>query len=146
MIYRRAHEADIPRMQIVRNAVLENRLSHPGVIQDEDYLPFIEETGRGWVCEDGDTLAGFAFVDYKNHNIWALFVLPGYEGRGIGKTLHHTMLQWYFAHYDHTLWLSTAPGTRAETFYNMQGWLPAGMYGKEVKFEMPAGQWRMLKP
>jgi len=40
------------------------------------------------------------------------------------------------------VWLGTAPGTRAETFYAKQGWLPQGIKNKEMIFEMTAGRWK----
>ena len=140
--FREARKEDIPGMQVVRNAVRENRLSDPGLIRDADYEPFIEVNGKGWVCEVGDRIVGFAFVDLPNRNIWALFVDPEFEKRGIGKTLHDTMLDWYFSRHPESLWLSTAPNTRAETFYALQGWKKNGVYGKgETKFEISIEDW-----
>ena len=52
------------------------------------------------------------------------------------------MLDWYFTQTRETVWLGTAPGTRAETFYRRTGWREVGQHGKgEVKFEMGAGEW-----
>lgn len=141
MEFRIATIEDIPQMQVVRNQVQENKLSDPSVVKDEDYVPFIEEKGRGWVCVDQHTIVGFAFVDVDNHNIWALFVNPDCENKGIGKKLHDDMLDWYFSNHEHPLWLSTAPGTRAEKFYELKGWTRAGSHGKEVKFEMSSHKW-----
>lgn len=142
MIFREARLTDIKGMQIVRNAVLENKLSDPAVVADADYMPFIDQAGKGWVCEHENAIIGFAFVDVANQNIWALFVTPAYEKRGIGKTLHALMLNWYFAQHSEPLWLSTAPNTRAETFYGKQGWVKTGLYGKgEIKFEITRESW-----
>lgn len=47
------------------------------------------------------------------------------------------MLDWYFERTKNKIWLGTAPNTRAEKFYEMQGWKKAGTVNKgEVKFEM----------
>jgi len=40
MIFREATIADIPQMQVVRNAVKENILSNPGLVTDKDYEAF----------------------------------------------------------------------------------------------------------
>jgi GNAT superfamily N-acetyltransferase len=144
MIFREAHIDDIGQMQVVRNAVKENVLSNPNLIKDTDYLPFITVNGKGWVCEIENQIVGFAIVDLKEKNIWALFVHPNFEAKGIGKQLHKMMLNWYFTHTKERVWLSTAPESRAESFYRLNGWTEVGMYGKdEVKFEMDSENWNV---
>jgi len=145
LVFRAALESDIPGMQIVRNAVTENRLSDPSVIRDSDYLPFIDSNGRGWVCTVNETVVGFAFVDAVHRNVWALFVHPEFENMGIGKTLHQLMLDWYFFNHTGTLWLSTAPQTRAERFYELLGWERTGIHGKEIKFELSVENWNATR-
>ncbi len=146
MIIRTALTSDIPQMQIVRNAVKENMLSDPALVPDKDYEGFIAERGRGWVCLVDDQLVGFSFADRKDNNVWALFVDPEYEGKGIGKRLHDVMLDWYFRQTKETLWLGTEFKTRAETFYRMQGWTEAGTHGnKEIKFEMSFDEWKKIR-
>jgi GNAT superfamily N-acetyltransferase len=143
MVFRTAILADIPQIQIVRNAVKENMLSDPNLVTDADCAEFITQRGKGWVCEAEGCVVGFAIADLKEHNIWALFVLPEQEGKGIGKTLHDLMLHWYFENTQETVWLSTAEGTRAEQFYTKNGWTAVGRYGKtEVKFEMTYSDWQ----
>jgi len=142
-VFREATLEDIPAMQHVRGAVTENRLNNPLLVTTEHYVDYIEERGKGWVCVDGELLVGFAIVDLRDNNVWALFVLPEYEGRGIGSTLQKLMLDWFFATRDETLWLSTATGTRAAAFYRLQHWKEAGPYGNnEIRFEMDAERWR----
>lgn len=140
--FREAEEHDIPRMQVIRNAVKENVLSDPGRIRNEDYVPYLGAAGKTWLCEWNQTVVGFAAADLQKNNIWALFVHPAFENQGVGKQLHALMLQWYFSTTDQKVWLSTAPASRAEEFYLRQGWTPAGTTPDgEVKFEMTAGQW-----
>ena len=146
MIIRTALSSDIPQMQIVRNAVKENMLSDPALVPDKDYETYMAKRGKGWVCTVADEVVGFAFADLKDNNVWALFVKPEYEGKGIGKQLHDTMIDWYFEKTKDTIWLGTAFDTRAETFYRMQGWKEAGTYGpKEIKFEMSYDEWRRIR-
>jgi GNAT superfamily N-acetyltransferase len=69
-------------------------------------------------------------------------VHPDFEGCGIGRALHDTMLDWYFSQRQHTLWLSTAPGTRAEQFYRLAGWQSRELQETgELKFEMEPRDW-----
>lgn len=143
MIFREAIIEDIPQLQIIRNSVKENMLSNPALVTDEDCAEFITQRGKGWVCEINDRIVGFSIVDLKEKNIWALFVHPEFEGKGIGKKLHDIMLNWYFDQTKEPVWLGTAPNTRAEKFYGKAGWKEVGTHGpKEIKFEMSYNNWR----
>ena len=145
MIFREATTADIPQIQVVRNAVKENTLSDPALVSDEDCRQFITVRGKGWVCEADQQIVGFAIADLQDRNIWALFVDPQYEKKGIGLQLHNRMLDWYFAQTSDTVWLGTAFNTRAEQFYRKAGWIETGLHGtKEIKFEMSYDRWKAL--
>lgn len=137
---------DIKEIQVIRNLVKENRLSDPSLVPDHDVEDYIMRRGKGWVCENESGLLGFAIADLVDHNIWALFVHPDYEGKGVGKVLHDAMMNWYFDTTDQPVWLGTAPGTRAEKFYRKAGWRENGMHGKgEIKFEMTKEEWLKTK-
>ncbi|MDP4265077.1 MAG: GNAT family N-acetyltransferase [Bacteroidota bacterium] len=143
MIFREAQTADIPQIQIVRHSVKENTLSDPALVPDKDVEDYIRNRGKGWVCEINNTIVGFAIVSVADNNVWALFVQPGYDQKGIGRKLHDEMMNWYFQQTPATIWLGTAPDTRAERFYRRAGWREAGRHGKgEIKFEMTAEDWR----
>lgn len=142
MQFREATADDIPQIQRVRNSVKENVLSDPALVSDADCLDFITRRGKGWVCEVDKKIVGFSIADLLDSNIWALFLEPEYEGRGIGQNLHRLMLDWYFSQTDKPVWLSTAPQSRAEAFYRKAGWTETGVYGKgEIRFEMTRQQW-----
>ena len=142
MIFREANISDIPQIQFVRNSVKENMLSDPALVPDHDVEDFITRRGKGWVCEIDGRIVGFSIVDMQDNNIWALFLHPDHEAKGIGKQLHKLMLDWYFMQTKKTVWLGTAPDSRAEKFYRMQGWTAVGIHGKgEVKFEMDFDTW-----
>ena len=143
MTFREAKKDDIKQIQIVRNSVTENTLSNPDLVTDEDCLDFITKRGKGWVCEIDNKIVGFSIVDLKEHNIWALFVRPNYEKKGIGRQLHDLMLNWYFNKTFKNVWLGTSPNTRAEFFYRKSGWTKVGIHGKgEIKFEMTLENWK----
>ena len=142
MIFRDAKTKDIAQIQVVRNSVIENMLSDPALVTDKDCEEFLMKRGKGWVCEVDDDVVGFAIADLKDNNIWALFVHPAFENKGVGKKLHGMMLDWYFAQTNKNVWLGTAPNTRAEKFYRMLGWKETGVHGKgEIKFEMTFDKW-----
>ena len=142
MNFRQAIPEDIPQIQIVRNSVKENQLSNPNLIPDELVEEFITKRGKGFVCEIDDKIVGFSIVDFVENNVWALFLLPEFEGKGIGKKLHQLMLDEYFSKTKETIWLSTEANSRAEIFYKKQGWKNAGFHGNEVKFEMSFEDWK----
>lgn len=145
MIYREAQPGDVPPMMQLRLAVTENKLSNPALITESDYTHFLFRRGKGWICEKDNRIVGFAIADLAGNNIWALFIQPGFEGRGIGRRLHNMMLNWYFEQTNEPLWLSTAAGTRAEKFYRKAGWKEAGMYSAiEIKFELTKEEWQKL--
>lgn len=140
---RQATIADIPQIQRVRNAVKENMLTNPLLVPDADVEDYITRRGRGWVVEEDGVIFGFSIVSVLDKNVWALFVHPDHDRKGLGRLLHDEMMDWYFAQTDADIWLSTAPGTRAEGFYRKAGWRETGFYGKgEIKFEMSFQDWQ----
>ena len=146
MLFREAKPADIPQLQLIRRSVTENILSDPTLVTDELCALYLTERGKGWVCEVEGKIVGFSIVDLQENNIWALFMLPEFEGQGIGKQLHRIMLDWYFQQTKEPIWLGTDPGTRAERFYRRQGWRETGIHGNsEIKFEMRHDDWQAQK-
>ena len=142
MHFREAIPADIPQLQVVRHLVKENILSDPALVTDEDCNNYLTNRGKGWVCEVENKIVGFAIADLSDHSVWALFIHPEFENKGIGKTLHQMMMKWYFSQTRKTVWLSTAAGTRAEKFYLLQGWRQTGILKNgELKFEMEFADW-----
>ncbi len=145
MIFREAQHADIVQIQVVRNSVRENTLSDPALVTDQDVATFLTERGKGWVCEINGQVIGFAIVDLQDHNVWALFLHPEFEKKGVGRQLQTLLLDWYFEQTKLPIWLGTSPGTRAEAFYRKSGWVEVGKHGKEeVKFEMRHEEWSLL--
>lgn len=146
MIYREATVDDIDNYMIVRMAVQENKLNNPALVTREDNIDYLTQSGKGWVCEVEGQVVGFAIVGLVQRNVWALFVLPGFEGRGIGQTLHDMMMDWYFGQTTEKIWLGTEQNTRAEQFYTKRGWTVVGMHGSdETKFEMAWADWQRLR-
>jgi GNAT superfamily N-acetyltransferase len=143
MHVREATKADIPQMHTIRMAVKENILSDPALVSEQDYENFLTLNGKGWVCETNGKITGFAIVDLLQRNVWALFVSPEYENKGIGRKLHDTMLDWYFDHNSQPLYLSTDPNTKAEKFYRKAGWRETGTEpNNEIAFEINIKDWQ----
>lgn len=139
MLLRPATLPDIPQMHVIRMAVKENILSDPALITPQDYAAYLEKRGAGWVVEIEHQIVGFAIVDFQENNVWALFVDPNFEKRGVGRMLHGQLISAYFARTNQPLWLGTEPNSRAESFYRKAGWKEVGKHGSdEIKFEFYA--------
>ncbi|MEO5571999.1 MAG: GNAT family N-acetyltransferase [Bacteroidia bacterium] len=153
---REAKVRDITKIMEVRFSVKENVLSNPALVTEKENIEYLTVRGKGWVCEINTNIVGFAIADLKDHSIWALFVKPEYERKGIGKNLHDTMLDWYFNQSNAKVWLGTAANTRAEIFYKASGWVeisrkekaassPSSLPWTEIKFEMTFADWKKTK-
>lgn len=145
MLFREAHIQDIEQIMDVRLAVNENKLVDPKSVNPNDCIEYLTLRGKGWVCEVQNRIIGFSIVDLKENNVWALFVLPKYEEKGVGSKLHNLMLNWYFNETKQTLTLSTDSKTRAEKFYLHNKWKPLEiLQNGELKFEMTYLNWKKL--
>lgn len=134
--FRRATPADIPAMSRIRLAVTENRLRDPARITPRMYEDFLERDGRGWVARiDGMTVA-FSYANRLDGSIWALFVEPEHEGKGLAKHLLELATSWLFELGFAQITLSTGAGTRAEAFYARQGWARQASTAGEVTFTL----------
>lgn len=144
MKFREAQTSDIKELHLIRIAVKENILPDPGMIAEDEYAAFLTQRGKGWLCEIENKITGFAIVDLVKNNVWALFVEPSYEKKGIGKKLHDMMLDWYFNQTKEKLCLGTSPNTRAEIFYRKAGWIEIGKRPNgEIHFEMSFDDWQV---
>ncbi len=132
---RTAMLADIPAMHRIRLLVRENRLADAWRVTEADYVSYIAASGA-WVSEVDGSIVGFAIVDAPRRSIWALFVDPVAEGKGIARALHDRMIAWARDQQLPDLTLTTAPDTRAANFYRSAGWSESGSTADgELRFE-----------
>jgi len=125
--YRIATSADIPAMSRIRLAVTENALSNPARITVRMYEDYLDRLGRGWVAEQAGEILGFAYAARDDGSVWALFVSPQAEGRGIAQGLMGLLVPWLFSFGHARIELGTQAGTRADRFYLAQGWTRGAM-------------------
>ena len=135
---RRGTIADIPRIREIRDSVRENRLSDPARVTEADIACFLEY-GPIWVWEEGNgAVAGFSAGDPRDGWVWALFVAPGHEGKGIGRALLKATCDRLREAGHASATLSTGPGTRAERHYRADGWSVTGETARgELVFQKP---------
>lgn len=122
MVFREATIEDIPALSEVRLSVTENVLSDPGKVTHEMYADYLSASGKGWLCEVDGEVVGFSVASLGDASIWALFVKPGYEGRGIGTRLLKLATGWLFGMGASSISLSTGANTRADRVYESRGW------------------------
>lgn len=122
MIFREAKVEDIPSLFEIRLSVTENVLSDPSKVTPEICADYLTASGKGWLCEVDGEAVGFSVASLRDASIWALFVKPGYEGRGIGKRLLRLATGWLFETGAQGISLSTGANTRADRVYESLGW------------------------
>ncbi len=124
-VIRPARATDISAIFAIRTAVKENTLSleqltemgiTPDVIQG-----MLELSDCIWVAEVDEITAGFTIVDQEEGSLFALFVLPEYEGLGLGRQLMDNAEAALFQQHSR-VWLETDSQSRAATFYLRRGW------------------------
>jgi GNAT superfamily N-acetyltransferase len=122
---RRARHDERDRITEIRFAVRENQLGDPTLVTAEDYAWFTEYPGI-WVWEEGRQIQGFSAGDPRDGTIWALFVDPSLERRGIGRALFEAACDTLRGAGHRTAMLTTEPGSRADRFYRAAGWKVVG--------------------
>jgi GNAT superfamily N-acetyltransferase len=109
----------------VRTSVREN---HQGVeelavlgITPASIAALIADRPCAWVAVADGRIVGFTMIDGEQGTLFAAFVRPEYEGKGIGGALIAQAEQALFR--DHTtIWLETSRDSRAAAVYRHLGW------------------------
>jgi GNAT superfamily N-acetyltransferase len=122
---RRATDADLPRISEIRFAVKENILRDPSRVPPELVKWFIDNPGI-WLWEEDGKVLGFSAADTRDGTIFALFIDPAHEGRGIGRALFARALESLREAGHREGSLTTQPGSRADRFYQKAGWKVVG--------------------
>ncbi|EOI5817128.1 GNAT family N-acetyltransferase [Cronobacter dublinensis] len=122
---RPAQLADVESIFIVRTSVTENRLSREEMrelgITESTVSNMIKDGRCAWVATNDNEVVGFSMILREKGYLFGLFVLPAYEGRGIGRRLTKIAGQELFKHHD-VAWLGTDRNGRAAKFYMQLGW------------------------
>lgn len=88
---RTAQLSDIDGMFEVRTSVIENHLSREEMrqmgITESVVADMIEKNHCAWVATENDKIIGFTMILPDEGCLFAAFVLPEYEGRGVGRRL-----------------------------------------------------------
>src|SRR5262249_53251656 len=129
-LLREAGPADLPGISRVRTSVRENQLTveqlkERGITNESIAASFLGGS-KGWVAEHSGEIVAFTIADRATGSIFALFVLPDYEGKGLGSRLLEMALYWLREQGASRVWLTTGPDTKAAGFYERRGWIATG--------------------
>ncbi|WP_372397460.1 GNAT family N-acetyltransferase [Azospirillum sp. HJ39] len=122
---RLARPSDVGGIFRVRTSVNENLLTVAEMagmgITEASVAEMIHNAPCAWVACDDAQIVGFSMIDPDEGSLFAAFVLPSHEGKGIGKELVQAAEDALFS--KHALaWLETAKTSRAAGFYRHLGW------------------------
>lgn len=122
---RAAGTADVASIFYVRTSVNENALSFTELaamgITVETVTDMIRAAPCAWIAVENGAVVGFSMIDQEGGSLFAAFVLPSHEGRGIGRRLVAEAERQLFARHP-VCWLETGRATRAAGFYGRLGW------------------------
>jgi ribosomal protein S18 acetylase RimI-like enzyme len=105
-----------------------------GVVGD-----MIEKSLCAWVATENNKIIGFSMILPDEGCLFAAFVLPEYEGKGIGRRLVRLAEQELFQHHE-IAWLETDKNSRAAKFYMQLGWgNETDLNGTDIKLEKSRG-------
>lgn len=139
IILRDASERDIPQIFEVRTSVRENHLSIEQMaeigITYQTILEALHKEPCIWVAVESDHVVGFAMGSSENACLFAAFVRPEWEGRGIGRLLVERAEAFLFER-NPSIWLHTDGSSRAAGFYEKLGWKRTSLWQDgEYRFE-----------
>ena len=140
---RPATATDIPTLFRIRTAVRQNAMSRAALaaagVTPRNVAALLATEGAGWIARDHGRDAGFSIADAGQGSVFALFVLPGHERRGLGRALLLQAEDWLARQGWREAWLltGTGPGLRAPGFYRRMGWHRQGL--------APPGEQRFIR-
>lgn len=144
MEIRIASDRDIEILFDIRTSVRENHqgreeLARIGVTPAA-IAEMLATTSRAWIGRVDGIDAAFSMADSSRATIFAMFVRPGFEGRGLGRALMDRAESWLWKQGCGEIWLTTGadPAIRANGFYRHLGWISRGID--------PDGEIRYVKP
>ena len=145
MLIRVAQRKDIETLFDIRTSVIENHQSREEIaelgITPDSVAQMLQTECNAWIAElDGQSI-GFSIANKTEKTVFGVFVLPSFEGRGIGRILMQAAEDWLWSNDIKEIWLVTGNNSklRAYGFYLRLGWIPIGVesdgaFKGEMKF------------
>ena len=148
---RTVRQDDIEMLFDIRTSVVENHQSRKEIaelgITPESVAKMLETDCCAWIAEIEDCSIGFSIANATEKTILGMFILPDFEGQGVGRTLMQVAESWLFSQGIEEIWLVTGNNRnfRAYGFYLHLDWIPVGVETDgdlkgEMKFIKKRGQ------
>jgi GNAT superfamily N-acetyltransferase len=145
MNIRLAELKDIETLFEIRTSVVENYQSREEIaklgITPESVAEMLRTDCCAWIAEISDRPIGFSIANATEKTIFGIFVLPEFEGQGVGRALMQTAENWFWSKGIEEIWLLTGNDSnlRAYGFYQHLNWIPVGVesdgdFQGEMKF------------
>ena len=124
---REARVEDVAELFRVRTSVQENHqseaeLAEIGVTRTSVAAMIASPEAGAWCVETRAGIVGFSMARLEGREVFALFVQPAYQRRGIGSALLERAVAWLRSKSDEPVHLSTGRGTTADAFYRSRHW------------------------
>jgi GNAT superfamily N-acetyltransferase len=136
-----ATETDVKILFDIRTSVLENHQSREELaragVTPESVAQMLKSSSRAWIASQAGQNVAFSMANASEATVFAMFVLPAFEGRGLGRLLMKKAEEWLFAQGCAEIWLLTDANrkVRANGFYRHLGWKDTGIQDDgQVKF------------
>lgn len=123
---------DVETLFAIRTSVRENHQSRDELaeigVTPASVAEMLKSESRAWIAEIDGLDVAFSMANADERTIFAMFVRPGYDGRGLGRALMAEAEAWLFGRGIDEIWLTTGsdPSIRANGFYLHLGWSAAG--------------------
>lgn len=144
---RQAVEADVETLFDIRTSVRENLQNREELAQlgvtPESVAELLRGNGRAWLALVNGEPAGFSLANADEGTVFAMFIRPEHEGKGLGRRLMAEAEGWLFSRGWPEIWLLTGvdPSLRAHGFYRRLGWRLSGPHAdQQVRYVKSAGE------
>ena len=94
---------------------------------------------HSWIALEGTVLIGFCIIkqDDQENLIQALYILPDFQGKGAGKRLLQTALDWFGMEKEVVLNVASY-NEKAIAFYQALGFVPGGPLASSEALQLPS--------
>lgn len=140
-LIRVATDEDVQSLFEIRTSVAQNHLSREQMaalgITPQVLVQAMGESECIWIAEiEGQALA-FAMIDRETGELFALFVRPGHENRGLGRRLMAVAEAALFEQHERIFLITDGrESIRANGFYQRLGWVVVGQEDNDdVRYE-----------
>jgi ribosomal protein S18 acetylase RimI-like enzyme len=118
--------------------IFKDSFTEQGLLRRNKYLLNLNSNQKFLVAKIQDMVVGVLFLNIKDeyNQLQAIYVLPSYQGRGIGKMFWQSALEFFDPNKDIIVHVATY-NTKAIHFYKSLGFVDTGKRLTEERHRMP---------